>query len=69
MDRFTTSDWWKEVRQRVQHSAMDFPAGLDRQTVLNLLAEHEALELVCEPFLDLEPSVAAYRAFHTLFFG
>jgi hypothetical protein len=55
--------------KRVQHSVMNFPAGLERQTVLNLLAEQEALELVCEPFSDLEPSLAVYRALHKLFFG
>ncbi|HZC37012.1 MAG TPA: hypothetical protein VE242_15410 [Chthoniobacterales bacterium] len=67
MDKLATSNWWKEVRERIQHSALQFPEGFEQRTVLNLLADQEALELVCEPFSDLEPNLAAYKALHKLF--
>ena len=68
MDESATASWWKEVRERVQHSVLNFPAGFEQQTVLNLLADQEALELVCEPFSDLEPNLAVYHALYQLFF-
>jgi hypothetical protein len=68
MDESATASWWKEVRERVQHSLLNFPAGFEQQTVLNLLADQEALELVCEPFSDLEPNLAVYHALYKLFF-
>ena len=46
MHESATSDWWKEVRERIQHSLLNFPQGFEQQTVLNLLADQEALELV-----------------------
>jgi hypothetical protein len=67
MHESATSDWWKEVRERIQHSLLNFPQGFEQQTVLNLLADHEALELVCEPFSDLEPNLAVYQALRKLF--
>jgi hypothetical protein len=62
-----TSDWWKEVRERIQHSLLNFPQGFEQQTLLNLLADQDALELVCEPFSDLEPNLAVYQALRKLF--
>jgi hypothetical protein len=67
MDESVTSSWWSEVRERIHHSVLNFPQGFEQQTVLNLLADQEALELVCEPFSDLEPSLAVYQALHKLF--
>jgi hypothetical protein len=67
MHESATSNWWKEVRERIQHSLLDFPQGFEHQTVLNLLADQEALELVCEPFSDLEPNLAVYQALRKLF--
>jgi len=67
MHESATSDWWKEVRERIQHSLLNFPQGFEQQTVLNLLADQEALELVCEPFSDLEPNLAVYQALRKLF--
>ncbi len=69
MDESATASWWKEVRERVQHSLLNFPAGFEQQTVLNLLADQEALELVCEPFCDLEPNLAVHQALYKLFFS
>lgn len=69
MDESATASWWKEVRERVQHSLLNFPAGFEQQTVLNLLADQEALELVCEPFSDLEPNLAVHQALYKLFFS
>lgn len=67
MHESATSNWWKEVRERIQHSLLNFPQGFEHQTVLNLLADQEALELVCEPFSDLEPNLAVYQALRKLF--
>jgi hypothetical protein len=67
MDESVDSSWWSEVRERIHHSVLNFPQGFEQQTVLNLLADQEALELVCEPFSDLEPSLAVYQALHKLF--
>ena len=67
MHESATSNWWKEVRERIQHSLLNFPQGFEQQTVLNLLADQEALELVCEPFSDLEPNLAVYQALRKLF--
>ena len=58
-----------EIRERIQHSLLNFPQGFEQQTVRNLLADLEALELVCEPFSDLEPKLAAYQPLHKLFLG
>jgi hypothetical protein len=69
MDEPTTSNWWIEVRERIQHSVLSFPPGFEQQTVFDLLADQEALELVCEPFSDLEPSLAVYQALRNLFLG
>ena len=69
MHESATANWWKEVRERIQHSLLNFPHGFEQQTVLNLLADQEALELVCEPFSDLEPNLAVYQALRTLFLG
>jgi hypothetical protein len=60
-------DWWKEVRERLEHTAWNFPVGLEQQTVLNLLADPDALQLVFEPYFDLEPRLAVYQAIHQLF--
>ena len=68
MHESATSNWWKEVRERIQHSLLNFPQGFEHQTVLNLLADQEAaLEPVCEPFSELEPNLAAYQALRKLF--
>jgi|GraSoi_2013_80cm_1033760.scaffolds.fasta_scaffold97510_2 hypothetical protein len=67
MHESATSNWWKEVRERIQHSLLNFPQGFEQQTVLNLLADQDALELVCEPFSDLEPNLAVYEALRKLF--
>jgi hypothetical protein len=67
MHESATSNWWKVVRERIQHSLLNIPQGFEHQTVLNLLADQEALELVCEPFSDLEPNLAAYQALRKLF--
>jgi hypothetical protein len=69
MHESATANWWKEVRERIQHSLLNFPHGFEQQTVLNLLADQEALELVCEPFSDLEPNLAVYQALRKLFLG
>jgi hypothetical protein len=55
------------VRERIQHSLLNFPQGFEQQTVLNLLADQDALELVCEPFSDLESNLAVYQALRKLF--
>jgi hypothetical protein len=62
-------NWWKEVRERLEHTAGNFPGGFEQQTVFNLLADQDALELVCEPYSDLEPRLAVYQALHKLFIG
>jgi hypothetical protein len=64
-----TLNWWQEVRERIQHVLLSFPQGFEYQTVQNLLADQEALELVCEPFSDLEPNLAVYQALRKLFLG
>jgi hypothetical protein len=46
--------WWKEVRERLEHTARNLPDGFERQTVFNLLADQDALQLVCQPYSDLE---------------
>lgn len=61
--------WWKEVRERLEHTARNFPHGFEQQTVFNLLADQDALQLVCEPYSDLEPRLAVYQALYKLFLG
>ena len=61
--------WWNEVRERLEHPARNFPGGFEQQTVFNLLADLDALQLVCEPYSDLEPPLAVYQALHKLFIG
>ncbi len=61
--------WWKEVRERLEHTARNFPRGFEQQTVFNLLADQDALHLVCEPYSDLEPRLAVYQALYKLFLG
>ena len=46
-------NWWDEVRARIRHTAQNIPSGIEQQTMLNLLADPEALELVFEPYVDL----------------
>jgi hypothetical protein len=65
-DRITVS-WRNEVRERLEHAARNFPDGFEQQTVFNLLADQEALDLVCEPYFHLEPRLVVYRARHKLF--
>jgi hypothetical protein len=65
----TTVNWWREVRVRLKHAAGSIPSGLEQRTMLNLLADPEALELVLEPYSDLEPRLAVYRAMRNLFIG
>ena len=69
MHESAAANWWKEVHERIQHCLLDFPEGFEQQTVQNLLADHQALELACEPFSDLEPSLAVYKALRKLFFS
>jgi hypothetical protein len=61
--------WWNEVRERLEHTARNFPGGFEQQTVFNLLADLDALQLVCEPYSDLEPRLAVYQALRKLFIG
>lgn len=65
----TATHWWNEVRERIQHSVQNFPRGIEQETVFSLLADQDALELVCEPYFDLEPRLAVYQALHKLFLG
>jgi ABC-type phosphate transport system ATPase subunit len=65
----TAVTWWKEVRERLEHTARNFPRGFEQQTVFNLLADQDALQLVCEPYSDLEPRLAVYQALYKLFLG
>ena len=67
MDLPSGVNWWNEVRTRLEHTAGNFPSGREQRTIHNLLADPEALELVLEPFSDLEPSLAVYRAMWDLF--
>jgi hypothetical protein len=69
MHESATLNWWQEVRERIQHILLSFPQGFEYQTLQNLLADQEALELVCEPFSDLEPNLAVYQALRKLFLG
>jgi len=62
-----STDWWKEVRERLEYAARNFPGGFEQQTVFNLLADLDALQLVCEPYSDLEPRLAVYQALRQLF--
>jgi hypothetical protein len=55
MDAPPAMNWWDEVRARIRHTAQNIPSGIEQQTMLNLLADPEALELVFEPYVDLEP--------------
>jgi ABC-type phosphate transport system ATPase subunit len=50
--------WWKEVRERLEHTARNLRGGFAQQTVFNLLADQDALQLVREPYSDLEPPLA-----------
>ena len=59
--------WWDETRQRLEGVALTYPSG--RQTVFRLLSAPEALELVFEPYTDLEPSLAVQRALNRLLAG
>jgi hypothetical protein len=69
MNETLAMSWWKEVRERLEHTALNFPGGFEQQTVFNLLADLDALQLVCEPYSDLEPRLAVYQAIHKLFIG
>ena len=69
MDLPSGVNWWNEVRTRLEHTAGNFPSGHEQRTIHNLLADPEALELVLEPFSDLEPGLAVYRAMWDLFIG
>jgi hypothetical protein len=69
MNETIAMNWWKEVRERLEHSARNFPSGFEQQTVFNLLADPDALQLVCEPYSDLEPRLAVYQALRNLFIG
>jgi hypothetical protein len=62
-------NWWAEVRARVHYAAQNIPSGIEQQTMLNLLADPEALELVFELYDDLEPRFAVYHAMRKLFIG
>jgi hypothetical protein len=68
MDAPPAMNWWDEVRARIRHTAQNIPSGIEQQTMLNLLADPEALELVFEPYVDLEPRFAVYQAMSALFF-
>jgi hypothetical protein len=61
------TEWWNETQQRLESIALTFPSG--RHTVLHLLSDPEALELVFEPYTDLEPSLAVPCALNRLFAG
>jgi hypothetical protein len=67
MHESITGNWWQELHDRVQHSLLQFPEGPERQALLNLLGDSDALYLVCEPFSDLEPNLAVYKALSKLF--
>jgi ABC-type phosphate transport system ATPase subunit len=69
MNETSAMSWWKEVRERLEHTARNFPGGFEQQTVFNLLADLDALQLVCEPYSDLEPRLAVYQALRKLFIG
>jgi hypothetical protein len=69
MNETIAVNWWKEVRERLEHSARNFPSGFEQQTVFNLLADLDALQLVCDPYSDLEPRLAVYQALRSLFIG
>jgi hypothetical protein len=59
----------EKVRERLEHTARNLPGGFEQQTVVNLLADPDGLELVCEPYSDLEPRFAVYQALYKLFIG
>jgi hypothetical protein len=69
MNETIAMNWWKEVRERLEHTARNLPGGFEQQTVVNLLADQDGLELVCEPYSDLEPRFAVYQALYKLFIG
>jgi hypothetical protein len=69
MKDLETAKWWDEIRESLERTANNLPAGVERQTVLNIRADRDALELVLEPYTDLEPRVAVYFALRKLFIG
>ena len=69
MNETIAMNWWKEVRERLEHTARNLPGGFEQQTVVNLLADPDGLELVCGPYSDLEPRFAVYQALYKLFIG
>jgi hypothetical protein len=62
-------NWWDEVRARIRYTAQSIPSGIEQQTMFNLLSDPEALELVFQPYDDLEPRFAVYHAMRNLFIG
>lgn len=58
------SKWWNEIRQILESTELISSSG--RQAVSRLLSDPDALELVFEPYLDLEPGLAVQCALHKL---
>jgi hypothetical protein len=56
--------WWNEIRQIL--GSIELGSSSGRQVVIRLLSDPDALELVFEPYLDLEPGLAVQCALHNL---
>jgi hypothetical protein len=67
METQSFRSWWEEVRYRLEEVAKDFPSSFEQETMLRLLKDPDALELLFEPYTDLEPRLALYRALRQLF--
>ena len=59
-----TAKWWNEIREILESIEMRSSSG--RQVVVRLLSDANTLELVFEPYLDLEPGLAVQCALRKL---